>query len=243
MSDKKPEELALVTPESASPLSLIERLIDQGKLSPEAVGVVERLVHLQEHVMEKNAEKAFARSFADLQAAMGPIKATKAVPNNDGTVRYTFAPYEEIMEIVRPLLEKYGFTVSFSTDFREGRVIETCVLRHLDGHSQSNTALVRVGSGPPKATETQADGAAMTYAKRYALCSALNIVCEHDTDARNEGTFISDEQAQYLEEQVKELHADEAAFLKLAAAKTYAEIATDKYRLLVIALKEKAKPK
>jgi hypothetical protein len=241
MKNDPDSQLALVPPEGASPLSLIERMIDQGKLTPESVGVVERLVHLQEHMLEKLAEQRFASAFAALQRETGKVKATKAVPNNDGSIRYFFAPFEEIMDRVQPLLNTHGFSVSFDMDFSEGRVTETCILTHESGHQRRNKFIVRIGSGPPKATETQADGAAATYAKRVALCNALNIVIEVDTDARNEGAPISPEQAQTLREMVKDTKSDEAAFLKYAGAKSYEEIGSERYAALFAALQKKGR--
>ena len=100
---------------------------------------------------------------------------------------------------------------------------------------------MRAGAGPYGATETQADGAAMTYAKRYALCNALNITVEKDTDARNEGSPISAEQAQTLREMVKDTRSDETAFLKFAGAKSYEEIGNARYADLFAALQKKGR--
>jgi hypothetical protein len=229
-----------VTPDKASPLSLIERIIGQGNLTQESVGVVERLVALQEHMLEKAAEQRFAEAFAALQTELGTFNATKAVPDKQGNTRYTYLPYDEIMRTVQPLLQRHGFSVSFSTDFKDARIVQTCTLQHSAGHHRDYLAFVRAGSGPYGATETQADGAAMTYAKRYALCNALNIVVEHDTDARNEGSPITAEQAQTLREMVKDAKADEAAFLKFANAKTYEDIGSSRYADLFAALQKKA---
>lgn len=220
--------------------AMLQAVIERG-VTQENVGALEKLVGLYERMEEKNAEKAFATAFNALQTEMRGVKATRAVPNNDGSVRYKFAGYEEIMEQVRPMLEKHGFTVTFSTDFAEGRLIKTCTLQHTGGHSKSNKFAVRIGSGPPKATETQADGAASTYAKRFALCDALNILIEHDTDARAEGGPITVDQAAELEHRVAMSNSDKAAFLKLAGAKTYAEIPAAKYSILdeLLARKER----
>ena len=166
------------------------------------------------------------------------------VPAKDGTVKYTYLPYDEIMREVQPLAEQFGFSISFSTDFKDARIIQTCTLQHIAGHHRDYKAFVRAGAGPHGATETQADGAAMTYAKRYSLCNALNIVVERDTDgqdARNEGAPISFEQAETLRDLVKETGADEARFLAFAGAKTYAEIGSARYDACFSALQKKRK--
>jgi hypothetical protein len=136
------------------------------------------------------------------------------------------------MSQVAPLLQRHGFTVTFSTDYKEARLLKTCTLQHVGGHARSNTFAVRIGSGPPKASEAQADGAASTYAKRFALCDALNIVIDVDLDARAEGETITAEQADELERRVKETNSDQARFLAYAGAQSYAEIRTAKYPIL-----------
>ena len=210
---------------------MLSAVIERG-VTAENVAAVSEIVKLYERVQEKDAEKAFAKAFVALQAEMPKVRATKAIPSNDGSARSRFAPYEEIMAQVAPLLQRHGFTVTFSTDYKEGRLLKTCTLQHVGGHARSNTFAVRVGSGPPKASEAQADGAASTYAKRFALCDALNIVIDVDLDARAEGETITAEQADELERRVNETNSNRAKFLAYAGAKSYAEIRAAKYPIL-----------
>jgi ERF superfamily len=229
---------------NVTPAELMQAVINKG-ITPENVAVLEKLIGLHERMELRDAEKAFNGAFVALQKDMPAIKASEAVPDKNGNVKYHFAPYEAIMEEVKPLLQKHGFTVSFSMDFREGRIIQSCTLSHLGGHSRTNQFMARVGNGPPGSSEAQADGAASTYAKRFALCNALNIVCDYDTDgagqdARNEGAPISWDQVEYLREQVRETKSDEAAFLRFAGVNKYAEIGTARYPQLVAALQKKA---
>lgn len=219
---------------------MLQAIIEKG-VTQESVAVVERLVGLYEKMQERDAEKAFAQAFVSLQADMPAIEATKAVPGSNGTVRYKFAPYEDIMRQAQPFLRKHGFTVTFSMEVNADRVTQTCILQHVGGYSRRNSFAVRIGKGPPGSNEAQADGAASTYAKRFAFCNALNIVCEVDSDARNIGEPISWEQVEFLREQVKETRSDEASFLRFAGAKTYEEIGSARYDSLVQALQKKAR--
>jgi hypothetical protein len=229
-----------------TPLALMQQVIAAG-ITPESVGVMERLVALDRDMKRDAAAVEYAGAFSRLQASIKNFKPTKAVPGKalaDGTIpiKYTYLPYEEIMREVQPLAEREGLSISFSTDFADGRIIQTCTFQHIAGHSKDYKAFVRAGAGPYGATETQADGAAMTYAKRYALCNALNIVVERDTDgldARNEGTPITHEQAQTLKEMCQEVGADVPAFLKYAGASKFEEIGSARYEGLFKALQKK----
>lgn len=231
-------ELATV---HTSPGELIREVIKSG-LNAESVGVVERLVALAERQEARQAEKDFNAAFNALQSEMPSIEADRPVPDKFGNVKYLYAPFESIMAQVKPLLLKHGFSVSFSMDFKDGRVIQHCTLAHIGGHSRVNTFMARVGGGPPGSSEAQGDGAASTYSKRFALCNALNIVVEKDTDgadARKEGAPISFEQAKFIEDLAKEVGANIPAFLKYAGASTFAEIGSARYDQLVRDLEKK----
>lgn len=197
--------------------AMLQAVVNKG-ITSENVNALEQLTKLFERMDAKRSERLFNEAFNALQNDMPKIKATEAVPNNDGTIRYKFAPYEKIMDEVSPYLLKYGFTVSFSTKYDGDRLIKICMLRHKAGHSAWNEFAVRVGQGPPKASASQADGAAGTYAKRFALCDALNIVIEQDKDARNLGELITKEQAASLRRRVRATGSDEISFLKYAQA-------------------------
>lgn len=207
----------------------------QGGVTETNIAVVERMSALVERFEEKRAEREFAAAFVALQAEMPKIKAAQPVPNNDGTIRYHFAPFESIMDEVRPYLMKHGFTVSFSSRYESNpeRVIVKCTLQHVGGHKRENEFSARVGSGPPKSSAAQGDGAASTYAKRFALTDALNIVVEKlDTDARAEGDYITQEQADELEHRLKMINGDVKKFLALAESESFTKIHALKYNLL-----------
>lgn len=199
--------------------AMLQAIIDKG-VTGENVAAMKELVGLYERMEDRNAERAFAQAFTALQAELKAVQATRAVPNNDGTTRYKFAPFEEIMEQVRPSLEKHGFSVSFSTDYADNRLVKSCTLQHVGGHSRTNKFAVRIGSGPPKASECQADGAASTYAKRFALCDSLNIQIDHDVDAAAEGAYVTEDQAFELHRRVVETNSNMGAFLKFCGVES-----------------------
>jgi hypothetical protein len=201
---------------------------------------VKELVALKEHLEDRDSERSFARDFTALQTELGTFRATKVVPDKQGNQKYCYLPYEEIMARVQPLLTRFGFSLSFSTDFRDNRIVQTCTLQHAGGYHRDYTAFCRAGSGPPGCNESQADGSAQTYAKRYALCNCLNITVERDTDARNEGGEISAEQADTLRKMVMACGADEGRFLTFAGAFQYEDISAGRYSELLAMLRRKA---
>lgn len=223
---KSESQLALPQAQPST-AQLIGAVIDRG-ITADSVNVVERLVALRRDEQAHEAEREFVRDFVALQADIPAMEASKAVKNNDGTHRYNFAPFEEIMKEVKPLLHRHNFAVTFDNETVDGRVIVTCTLMHVSGHSRKNRHGARIGKGPPGSSEAQAEGAASSYAKRFALCSALNITIETDTDARDVSDNITAEEAEELQAGVEETGIDAPKFLAWLKASEFTNIPSNR---------------
>lgn len=214
-----------------------------GGVTPDNVEVVERMMALMERNEARQAEKDFAGSLADLQAETCRVQATKAVDQKaDGTCRYRFAPYEEIMAKVQPMLTRHGFSISFDSEVGDSRLTSICTLTHRGGHSRKNSFAVKYTT-PPGSSAAQGDMSTKSYAKRGALCDALNIVVDKDDDGRNEGdpTPITASQAADLRAKCEEVNADKVKFLAFAGAATFEAIQADKLDELWDSLERKAR--
>lgn len=229
-------EQAALTRVEPSVAEMLQAVVTQGVTS-ENVAAIEKLVGLYERMEAKKAEQAYAIAFNSLQKEMPQIVATSVIPN-----RGKYERFEDVMLQVKPLLDKNGFTVSFSQVSIENRTTVVCTVRHTGGHATVNSFTVRGGGKAD--SETQADCKAATTAKRNAFLQAFNIVIRQDylqneDDPRNEGTFITPEQASDLEYRVNETHSDAAKFLALAGAKSFETIMSGKYNMLDAALAKK----
>lgn len=224
------KDLTVIPPEP-SVAAMLSKVIESG-VTTDNVAALEQLVGLYERMQDRDAKKTFNAAFAELQSEMPQISATKPVPNRDGTLRYKFAPFEEIMEQIQPLLTKHGFSISFNSRVADGRMTAVCNLRHISGHAEANEFAVRIGGGPPGATETQADGAAKTYAKRGAMCDCLNIAIDHDDDARAIGKPIGTALADDFKKRCIDADVDITKFLKFAQAAEFEEITDERFEML-----------
>lgn len=201
----------------------------------------EHVVVMRE-LLAMDAERKFNAAFVRLQSRMPTIVASTVIPN-----RGKYERFEDVMRVIGPLLSEHGFTVSFSQDFKDNRIIVTCTLSHEAGHSRPNSFAVR--SGGKSDSETQADCKAATTAKRNALCQALNIVIRQDVlneedDATIEGdpnAKLTPAQADEVERRAKETNSNIPAFLKFAGAEKFSEIAASKYTELDAMLRRKEK--
>lgn len=207
---------------------LLAGVIEQG-ITSDNVAALTALCGLKERMDAKEAEREFAQAMVELQGETIRVQATKAVDVKNGVPRYRFAPYEEIMAVVQPMLTRHGFSITFDTEIDESgaRLFSICTLTHKSGFSRSNKFAVRFGK-PPGSSEAQGDMSTKSYAKRGALCDALNITISHDDDARMVGGPISQEAANDLKRRVQAVGANEEAFLKFAGAAHYEAISEER---------------
>lgn len=219
--------------------AMLQTVIDRG-VTAENVTALEQLVGLYERLEAKNAEKAFNAAFVALQNELPVIVAQSVIPN-----RGKYERFEDVMHVVKPLLIKNGFSVSFEQLADDKRIKVTCHLRHVGGHSQSTPFAVRLGGKAD--SDTQADCKASTTAKRNALLQALNIVIRQDClqdedDAHNESSeFITQQEADELRDWVNQTDSDPIAFLEYAGATKFEDIRASRLEDLKKALRKKSK--
>ena len=86
-----------------------------------------------------------------------------------------YADLAEVLDTVRPVLAKYGFSVTQHPTFEEGSVKVETLLLHESGEWMSST--IRI---PVTKQDAQGVGSAITYGRRYALASICGIAQEDD---------------------------------------------------------------
>jgi len=157
---------------SPTPMDLMQSAIANGVDADQLT----KLMDLQERYQANEAKRAFANAMADFQAKCPTIfKSRKAD-------RYTYAPLDTIIKTIRPYLEAAGLSVRFSTLLTETTVITAiCTVSHRDGHSEVSEFAACVDD-KMRVNETQKIGSANSYAKRYALMNALNLVASDEDD-------------------------------------------------------------
>ncbi len=226
------QPLPVATVEAGLSIAEVFKAVCSQDINAEKVAVMKELLAM-------DAKRKFNEAFVKLQTELPTIVAESVIPN-----RGKYAKFEDVMDKIGPMLKRNGFSVSFSQSYDGVRIIETCLLNHSGGHSQSNSFAVRV-SGKAD-SETQADCKAATTAKRNALLNALNIVIRQDClisdeDASNDGGYITAAQAEELAHRVNMTNSDKPKFFALADAKDYKSIPAGKYAMLdaILARKER----
>lgn len=191
---------------STPPLALLQSAIDKG-IMPDQLG---KLLDLQERWERNQAAKEFAEAITGFQKDMTKHPITKdkevrgrAQQGEKGPLLYTFADFADIMAIVQPIAARYGIVITFDSLTAQGALQVICRIRvgtHVESTSFSLPMPVI-----PNANAAQIAGAALSYAKRYALCAALNIqVKGEDVDGAGIQDGITPEQVKIINELFEE---------------------------------------
>lgn len=182
-------------------MSMASRIVELASMPDFDVAKLDKLMDLQEREMKRLAKIAFNKDFTSMQSEITTVTKSKQGHN------YKYATLEDIVDIVRPTLEKHGFAVSFGVNTTSD-IIVTCTLMHKEGHSIETTMQLPADKTGSK-NAVQAIGSSVSYAKRYTLSSLLNIATRDDDDAQaamqQDQRTITRGQSQTLESKYEKL--------------------------------------
>lgn len=161
-------------------VSMFERLAKDPTVDAEKL---QRLIDLQERILRHNAEAAFNGAFSDMQADIPEIdEKGQLINHKTGQLQSTYAKNEDIQRALRPILQKYGFALSFRTEWPEsGQVRLIGILTHREGHSRESIFLAAADDSGNK-NAIQALGSTVSYGHRYVTTDLLNITSRAQDD-------------------------------------------------------------
>lgn len=175
--DRQQNQAPAVAGETGAVLAMIERVAT----NPDAdMDKLERLLDMQERILNRNAQQAFGAAMAEMQSEIPTIEKSGAIVVN-GQERSRYARFEDIMRVVKPVMQRHGFAVTFRTQTGDGQVKVTGVLMHRDGHREETDMTLPLDNSGSKNT-VQAIGSSTAYGKRYVLCALLNIATGDEDD-------------------------------------------------------------
>jgi ERF superfamily. len=219
--------------ETSAILQVIERAASNPSVD---IDKMERLLQMQERVMDRNAKMAFNASFAQMQTEM-PVITERGEIAVGGQVRSKYAKFEDINEAVKPILERHGFSINFKTMTEGKDIAVTGVLMHSMGHREEASMVLPSDTSGSK-NNVQALGSSISYGKRYVMNSLLNITSRGE-DNNGQGAKISEEQVATIEALMEETKADRPKFLKYMAVEKVSDISEAHFKNAIAALERK----
>ena len=235
----------IVRVERAAPAETFAGVLMQMLANPDIpADKMEVVMRMRREVLGDQAREAFMEHFAALSAEMPQVERDGTVELvKDGKVmgRYSFTTIENMDVILRPLLAKHGFAISFASVDNKESITITGTLSGW-GWERTSTYTLPPDAGPGR-NALQARGSSRRYAKRYIVDDLVNVVRKgKDDDARGAMEALIDaKQIKELVDLIKATATDEAVFVKtmVSGAETLQDIRQRDFPRLIMALREK----
>lgn len=133
-----------------------------------------------------------SETFKELPAAFSKFQAEVTNPKMTADNPYfksKYAPLDEVLKVVRPVLSKYGLSVTqevFTNEKKPDHVVVKTYIFHESGEFVEYNPLVlpafqKLRDGRTE-FNSQGAGSSITYAKRYHLQAVLGITADSDDD-------------------------------------------------------------
>ena len=180
------ERTEIVVPQAApqmqSDVAAIIQVIERAATNPNVdIDKMERLLEMQERIMARNAKIAFSSAFSMMQPDLPEIP-----EHGKGHGNITYALWEDVNDLIRPVLAAHGFGISFQTGREGPNILVTAILTHREGHSEQTTMSLPLDTSGSK-NAVQAVGSSTSYGKRYTAQALLNLTSRGDDDNGKKG--------------------------------------------------------
>lgn len=180
--EHEPTQVAPVIPTSDA--GAIFQIIERAARDPNVdIDKMQRLMEMHEKMQGIRAKAEYAAAFAEMQPHL-PIIPEHGKGHNNAS----YALWEDVNELIKPVLGQYGFGLSFKVRDAASGVEITAVCSHRAGHSDETTKTFPLDTSGNK-NPIQAAGSTISYGKRYTAGALLNLTSrlEKDDDGRHGG--------------------------------------------------------
>lgn len=176
-------ETSELVPQATTPDQLLALAINKDL----DIDKLAKLMELQREYNAGLAKKSFFSALSDFQIECPDLRKTKKVffeTKTGGATEYYYAPLADIDRQIKQPLKDCGLTKRWEVLDNAGEIKVTCIITHIDGHSERTTMTANPDTSGSK-NPIQARGSAIEYMKRYTLTSALGITtADTDIDGR-----------------------------------------------------------
>ncbi len=167
---------------------------------------LERILTMRRELKEEYSKEAFFRALAGFQSKCPTIEKKKK-----GTVA-KYAPLEDVMEDVKPLMLEFGFSCMVTSETFADRITAYCKIIHVEGHSETVSFTAHHLVQNKAISAAQLDAGTFNFARRQAFCSAFNLVTR-DEDVDGKGGSVSTDELSMIRELLSQLDVSEEKLL------------------------------
>jgi hypothetical protein len=207
------------------------------------VAELKELVALHDQMQARQARQEYAAAMARFQVECPPIhheRTAEIVTKSGSKYKYSYAELDVIARTVNPILARHGLSYRWDTKLERDTLTVICTVMHAAGHSETSTFTLPTESASAMSAQ-QKVGAALTFAQRRSLCSALGLTTtDDDPDTQREDpTPIDDDQVTMIDDLIAETGTDKARFLRYMNCETVGTIPAARYAEAMTALEQK----
>lgn len=158
------------------------QIIQQVAMSPNAdIDKMERLMVMHQNIQALQAKQQYDEALAAMQEELPVIGERGGIKDKYGRVQSTYALWEDINEMIKPVLARHGFALSFRTPRNERGIEVEGVLSHRAGHRETTSLVLPADSSGSK-NSVQAVASSVSYGKRYTAGALLNFTTTGEDD-------------------------------------------------------------
>ena len=168
----------------ATPLQMVQAAMERG-MDAETIG---KFMDLADRHEAKQAKRAFDQAMSTFRSQCPTIEKTAKGHNSK------YAKLDKTIEQIKGLMAECGLSHSWRIDQADGQISVTCVVSHIDGHSEQ-TSLSSAPDDGGKMNSIQRIGSAVSYLQRYTLFAILGLASgDQDDDGQsvNESDLIDE---------------------------------------------------
>lgn len=178
---RNPSTPTVAQTEGQAFIAMIERAARDPSVD---VSKMKELLAIRNAEHDRVARQAFAQAMVECQDGMRPVaKDMKAD-------RFKYASLEAVDNSLRPIYSRAGFGLSFTSEAipgEPGRLLIICDVMHRGGYERRYSVPITVSIAGPKGnpimTQTQGEGAAVSFGRRYLELMIFNIITSEDNAA------------------------------------------------------------
>lgn len=225
-----------------TPAHAMVAMIERVMMNPAAdIEKMKELEAMFVRMTDRQAKIDFDEALSQMQGELPVIdrrgkieiraKDNKGERNGEVQQSTPYALWEDISEGIKPVLAKYGFSLTFRTGLADdGRVKVTGILAR-GGHREESTMILQHDATGSK-NAVQAIGSSTSYGKRYTASALLNLTSRGEDDDGKAGGAepkITEGQITALRILIEETKSDLPSFLTYAGVDKIEDISPAKY--------------
>lgn len=191
------------------------------------------LLEMQQQVEDRRAEIEFRHAMSEASGEIPQVNKRGRV-SLGGKGGYSFTRWEDMDTVIRPILTKYGLSLSFTTR-SSANGMRTIIgkITHRNGKYQTAEMDLPLDTGQTR-NQLQAFGSTLSYGKRYCTEMLLNIVrCNEDTDGVppvDDREKITAEQKEMIIEKLERLQMGPERVLAFCEVSRVDDIPSEKFK-------------